>query len=261
MWLLVHDHNGNHVIQRSITKINEFVAQATTVGLEREGGEEQNEVMTTSLVNALDIIIDEVTSSIKELATHPYGCRVVQRLIEHCHDAQKDKVLDCIFDADLSSSLINHEYGNYVIQRFLTYGRLSGKCLLNFASRSAACGSHLVICLIHSSLLSMTDKAAVFETITKNNNILKLSKQKHSSNVVEMMLTYGDVEQRHQIIDGILNVSLLLVLLILAIPLHTLETDLAGCVHFVSSVSALIKCTKARMLLSPWPRMLTPIMC
>ena len=107
----------------------------------------------------------------------------------------------------------------------------------------------------------MTDKAAVFETITKNNNILKLSKQKHSSNVVEMMLTYGDVEQRHQIIDGILNVSLLLVLLILAtcVPLHTLETDLAGCVHFVSSVSALIKCTKARMLLSPWPRMLTPI--
>ena len=100
----------------------------------------------------------------------------------------------------------------------------------------AACGSHLVICLIHSPLLlscPLTDKAAVFETITKNNNILKLSKQKHSSNVVEMMLTYGDVEQRHQIIDGILNVSLLLVLLILAtcVPLHTLGTDLAGCVH------------------------------
>ena len=133
MWLLVHDHNGNHVIQRSITKINEFIAQATTVGLEEEQEqEEQNEVITTSLVNALDIIIDEVTSSIKELATHPYGCRVVQRLIEHCHDAQKDKVLDCILDADLSNSLINHEYGNYVIQRTLTYGRLSGMCSVEF---------------------------------------------------------------------------------------------------------------------------------
>ena len=153
MWLLVHDHNGNHVIQRSITKINEFVAQATTVGLEDQEGEEQNEAMTTSLVNALDIIIDEVTSSIKELATHPYGCRVVQRLIEHCHDAQKDKVLDCIFDADLSSSLINHEYGNYVIQRFLTYGRLSGKCLLTYMLAIKQYGPHLVICLIHSPLL------------------------------------------------------------------------------------------------------------
>ena len=133
VWLLVHDHNGNHVIQRSITKINEFIAQATTVGLEEQQQEaEQNEVTTTSLMNALDIIIDEVTSSIKELATHPYGCRVVQRLIEHCHDAQKDKVLDCIFDADLSNSLINHEYGNYVIQRTLTYGRLSGMCSVEF---------------------------------------------------------------------------------------------------------------------------------
>ncbi len=125
-------------------------------------------------MQALETIIDEVTSNIKELCIHPYGCRVVQRLIEHCTGDQKNAVLDSIFQEDLFTSLINHEYGNYVIQRMLTYGRL-------------------------------TDKVAVFDIITANNNILNLAKQKHSSNVVEMMLTYGIQEQRHRIIDDMLN--------------------------------------------------------
>ena len=184
VWLLVHDHNGNHVIQRSIIKINELVtttspqSQPSSPPYEEE--EENDEALQrSSLVHALDIIIEEITNSITDLVIHPYGCRVVQRLIEHCFGEQKTKVLDCIFNDNdtLPQLLMNHEYGNYVIQRALTYGRQS-------------------------------DKVRVFETIV-GNDIMLLSKQKHSSNVVEMMLTYGDVGQRHQIIESILDVSFL----------------------------------------------------
>lgn len=163
VWLLVHDHNGNHVIQKSVTKINEFFHQS-------QGQEES--AINSLLLSSLDIIVDEVTDNIKDLSVHPYGCRVVQRLIEYCSGAQKAKVLDSVLQEGLLSMLINHEYGNYVVQRILDYGRAS-------------------------------DRVAIFDAITTN--ILKLSKQKHSSNVVEMMLTHGDAEQRHQIIEEILN--------------------------------------------------------
>mmetsp|Transcript_36268 Transcript_36268/g.67343 ORF Transcript_36268/g.67343 Transcript_36268/m.67343 type:complete len:628 (+) Transcript_36268:163-2046(+) len=163
VWLLVHDHNGNHVIQKSVTKINEFFHQS-------QGQEDTAEY--ERLLASLDIIIGEVTNNIKDLSVHPYGCRVVQRLIENCAGEQKAQVLDSISQGDLFEVLINHEYGNYVVQRILAYGRVS-------------------------------DRSAIFDAITTN--ILKLSKQKHSSNVVEMMLTYGDAGQRHAIIEEIIN--------------------------------------------------------
>jgi len=163
VWQLVHDHNGNHVIQKSITKINEFFLQS-------KGGEE--DATHPLLVSSLDVIIDEVTESIRELSVHPYGCRVVQRLIENCIGDQKARVLDAVLREAMFGTLLNHEYGNYVVQRMLAYGREE-------------------------------DRRAIFERLV--GNILALSKQKHSSNVVEMMLTYGDAAQRHEIIDEILN--------------------------------------------------------
>ena len=123
VYLLVHDHNGNHVIQRSIAKINEYVA------LSDLEDHEVDEPTLNNLITALDIIIDEVTTNMKELAKHPYGCRVVQRLIEHSVGEQKVRVLDCVFEGDMTNELITHEYGNYVIQRALTYGRPEGKLL------------------------------------------------------------------------------------------------------------------------------------
>lgn len=161
--LLVHDHNGNHVIQKSVTKINEFCQQCQN---------EEECTLIALLLDRLDMIILEVTNNIKDLALHPYGCRVVQRLIENCTGAQKTHVLDSILKDSLLSMLINHEYGNYVVQRMLTFGRTS-------------------------------DRVAIFDAISTN--IVNMSKQKYSSNVVEMMLTYGDIEQRHQIIEEILN--------------------------------------------------------
>ena len=166
VWDLVHDHNGNHVIQKSVTKLNEYLHEAQG----REGSATQ-----ASLLNSLDVIIDEVTASMKDLSVHPYGCRVVQRLIEYCTESQKATVLDCIAEEGLFQTLITHEYGNYVVQRVLAYGRPA-------------------------------DKDVVFDTISSR--IMELSKQKHSSNVVEMMLTYGTKMQQEHIIAEILRVSI-----------------------------------------------------
>ena len=55
------------------------------------------------------------------LSTHPYGCRVIQRILEHCTLEQTTLILD-----ELHSSidpLLQDQYGNYVIQHVLEHGK------------------------------------------------------------------------------------------------------------------------------------------
>ena len=178
---LVHDHNGNHVIQKSIMRINEFIRDDCPT----DGKDDEEQAASRELLlSSLGIIIDEITENISDLCVHPYGCRVVQRLIEHCSGPQRARVLDSVVvgipgaegavAVGLLGSLVEHEYGNYVVQRVLAHGRMS-------------------------------DREAAFESV--RSNVLRLSTQKHSSNVVEMMLTYGDADQRRDIVEEMINVS------------------------------------------------------
>ena len=62
----------------------------------------------------LQFVIDAFVGQVKELSTHPYGCRVIQRILEHCCDTQKFGILDEILvNID---GLIQDQYGNYVVQ-------------------------------------------------------------------------------------------------------------------------------------------------
>lgn len=57
----VKDQNGNHVIQKAV---------------ERVSAEE------------IRFIIDAFHGQVFALATHPYGCRVIQRIFEHCSEEE-----------------------------------------------------------------------------------------------------------------------------------------------------------------------------
>lgn len=51
------------------------------------------------------------------LSTHPYGCRVIQRILEHCLPEQTASILDELHQN--TEQLIQDQYGNYVIQHVL----------------------------------------------------------------------------------------------------------------------------------------------
>jgi len=59
------------------------------------------------------------------LSTHPYGCRVIQRILEHCRPDQTDVILSELHD--FTDRLVMDQYGNYVIQHVLEHGRLEEK--------------------------------------------------------------------------------------------------------------------------------------
>lgn len=95
-----HDPNGNHVIQRSIQVLSAFAKIAMSNG---------DDDIATSLSDQMQFIIDDIAANTETLSTHRYGCRVVQRVIEHCLDEQKDVVLEHIIDCH--DKLVVDQYG------------------------------------------------------------------------------------------------------------------------------------------------------
>ncbi|XWS16600.1 hypothetical protein CRYUN_Cryun34aG0103600 [Craigia yunnanensis] len=142
----VRDQNGNHVIQKCI------------------------ECVPT---NRIGFITSAFRGQVATLSTHPYGCRVIQRVLEHCsNELQSQCIVDEIVDA--SYGLSQDQYGNYVTQHVLERGKPHER-------------SHIIS--------KLTGK------------IVQMSQYKYASNVVEKCLEYGDSAERELLVDEIIGQS------------------------------------------------------
>lgn len=93
---LYESPNGNHVLTKAI------------------------EVMPSS---ALTLIIKQVESKgFWEVARHNFGCRVLERLIEHCKEDQMRDLIDKLVDS--APDLCRHKFSNFVIQHLLEHGEV-----------------------------------------------------------------------------------------------------------------------------------------
>ncbi|XP_071685725.1 pumilio homolog 1-like [Rutidosis leptorrhynchoides] len=142
----VRDQNGNHVIQKCIECVPE---------------------------DAIHFIISTFYDQVVTLSTHPYGCRVVQRVLEHCHDPKTQSI---VMDEILKSiiMLAQDQYGNYVVQHVLEHGK-----------------PH--------------ERTTIIDQLT--GQIVQMSQQKFASNVVEKCLTFGTPEERRTLVTEMLGTT------------------------------------------------------
>jgi len=101
---------------------------------------------------------------------HPYGCRVIQRIFEHCPLEQISHLLTELYSC--IDTLVFDQFGNYVIQHILENG-----------DQSAV--------------------SSIFVAISKN--LLEHSKHKFASNVVERCLSNVTKEQLAITVDKVLD--------------------------------------------------------
>ncbi|KAJ7962660.1 Pumilio [Quillaja saponaria] len=121
----------------------------------------------------LDYIISAFRGQVTALSSHPYGCRVIQRVLEHCSDEQ---LIRGIVDEILESAcvLAQDQYGNYVTQHVLQRGKLHER--------------RQIICKL-------------------SGKILEMSRHKYASNVIEKCLEHGDAADRELLIEEIIGKS------------------------------------------------------
>lgn len=132
----VRDQNGNHVIQIVVKHVP---------------------------TQYIQFVVDAFIGQIQHLATHPYGCRVVQRLLDHAVEPGRSLILRELHAC--SSTLVSDQYGNYVTQHVIEHGLPE-------------------------------DRAKIIAVVRQH--LVAYSKQKFASNVVEKCLTYGNDEQRRE---------------------------------------------------------------
>lgn len=142
------DQNGNHVAQK-------FVVELSATG---------------DLENFVKIIVKDA-ETVRKLSSHPFACRVVQRMLEHCTEEQKNEsFLPAIVEK--TTELAINQFGNYVVQHSLQYGSEKFR------------------------------KQILRELATE---ITSLATHKFASNVIEKCMAYCGKEEKKIMIDKMLG--------------------------------------------------------
>ncbi|GMF25579.1 unnamed protein product [Phytophthora fragariaefolia] len=156
----VVDQNGNHVLQKCIEAASwKRATECNGLGPQR-------------FVTGEDIqfIIDSFVGHAAALSTHSYGCRVIQRVLEHCAPAQIRPLLnEIIFKC---RELVKDQFGNYVVQHVISHGEPD-------------------------------QRNVVMQAVLPE--IARWSQHKYASNVVESCLEHATKEEISQIVDFILQ--------------------------------------------------------
>ncbi|RMD40646.1 hypothetical protein DV735_g4479, partial [Chaetothyriales sp. CBS 134920] len=134
---VIRDQNGNHVVQKAIERVP---------------------------AEHVRFIIEAHRGEAVKLATHTYGCRVIQRILEYCGAADRQILLDELYTC--IPPLITDAFGNYVVQHIIEKGDPEGR------------------------------RRAVSFVLQQ---VLTFSKHKFASNVVEKCIDHADPDQRAEI--------------------------------------------------------------
>ncbi|CAE7057250.1 unnamed protein product [Rhizoctonia solani] len=138
----VKDANGNHVIQKLIERVS------------------------PDLLGFVSIF----QGNVYDLATHPYGCRVLQRCFEYLHESQTRPLIDELHK--YTTQLMQDQFGNYVIQFVLEHG--------------AAADREWILHKLRGQMVQM-------------------ARHKFASNVCEKALVTADSESRQLLIEEIMT--------------------------------------------------------
>ncbi|KAJ1309525.1 hypothetical protein OPQ81_006298 [Rhizoctonia solani] len=138
----VKDANGNHVIQKLIERVSPDLLGFVSV----------------------------FQGNVYDLATHPYGCRVLQRCFEYLHESQTRPLIDELHK--YTTQLMQDQFGNYVIQFVLEHG--------------AAADRDWILHKLRGQMVQM-------------------ARHKFASNVCEKALVTADSESRRLLIEEIMT--------------------------------------------------------
>mmetsp|Transcript_31681 Transcript_31681/g.57707 ORF Transcript_31681/g.57707 Transcript_31681/m.57707 type:complete len:329 (-) Transcript_31681:484-1470(-) len=176
VWDAMRCPHANHVMQKLVTRLrpshNQFIIEA----LEREG-----------------LFI--------QAARHKYGCRILQRLIEHCPSEQVEHLADVVVNQVLNIAC--HPYGNHVIGCLFEHGTETNKTALSKTVQDyiQVLGSdpHGMGVISHAMMFaSEDDRLAIARSSLNMPSVLpSMACSRHGHPAVQQILTMLDGEE-HQ---------------------------------------------------------------
>uniref|UniRef100_A0A7S0ZXQ9 PUM-HD domain-containing protein n=1 Tax=Noctiluca scintillans TaxID=2966 RepID=A0A7S0ZXQ9_NOCSC len=179
VWDCLRDPSGNHVVQKCIVTMRPQASQ---------------------------FILDELRNtgprSFVAVAKHQYGCRIVERLLEHCHPLQVQMLTDEIMSEALS--LCKHPYGNYVVQHLLEHGKDVQKHFLTnlMAAHARSVGSDFHASAVVTKALicaAPADSSALARALLCEDGLIPaMARTRHGHTSVQAILHHLDSPERDE---------------------------------------------------------------
>ncbi|KAG7270493.1 hypothetical protein CRUP_032789 [Coryphaenoides rupestris] len=156
-------------------------------------------------------VVQKCIECVFVLSTHPYGCRVIQRILEHCTQEQTLPILEELHQH--SEQLGQDQYGNYVIQHVLEHGRpedkskivaeVRGKVLV--LSQHKFASNVVEKCVIHSS---RAERGLLIDEVCcqkdgPHSALYTMMKDQYANYVVQRMIDMAEPAQRKIIMHKI----------------------------------------------------------
>ncbi|KIW57986.1 hypothetical protein PV05_02539 [Exophiala xenobiotica] len=176
---LVQDLNGNHVVQKCLTRL----------GAERS-----------------QFIYDAVGKFCVVVGTHRHGCCVLQRCIDHAQGFQRaqliGRITHCAFD------LVQDPFGNYVVQYILDLDEPSFTRPLcdTFGSRIPALSKQKFSSNVIEKCLRTADtdtKKMMIEEMMMGSELEKMLRDAFANYVVQTALEFADPQTKMRLVDAI----------------------------------------------------------
>jgi hypothetical protein len=153
-------------------------------------------LIVTMPPGASQFIIDELMCEgrVGEAARHKYGCRVLQRLLEHCRIDQLRTVVDLLLQD--SAALSDHPYANYVIMHLFEYGTHEQQCGLidSLARHISSVAASIYGCAVLGKALDCADcdqQLVIVRAIIQDNGlVVNMAWGRRGQLVVKPMLQF-----------------------------------------------------------------------
>jgi len=170
VWQLSQSPRGCRRVQRELD-VAETDAQREAVARELHGHALEasrcphaNHVLQKMIMTlrpqAVQFVVEELAAApISDTARHKYGCRIVQRLVEHCSPGQvADMQSELLKDV---YGLIAHQFGTYVVQAILRHGAPQHRPVILEAMRRSfrKLSAGMSTCNVIAALLETLDVA------------------------------------------------------------------------------------------------------
>jgi len=153
---------------------------------------------------ASQFVIDEIMSrgpgSGARAAQHCFGCRVVQRLLEHCSPEQVGALVEDLLDS--GPQLCTDQYGNFVVQHVLEFGSDDHKHRMSHivATQIASIPGDYHGCSVVSAALTHSlanDKVLVARSVLRHRGfLLCMARQRHGHDAVMGLLNLVSGRER-----------------------------------------------------------------
>ncbi|KAJ2080271.1 hypothetical protein H4R24_003189 [Coemansia sp. RSA 988] len=178
--LLIRDLNGNHVIQKCLSRLSDVNNQ---------------------------FIYDSVADSCADVATHRHGCCVFQRCIDHATPVQKSQLVGVVISQALS--LVQDPFGNYVVQYVLDLHipEYSEPLITKFVGHICALSLQKFSSNVMEKCIRLASPATrklLVAPLLQRDKLDMLMRDSYGNYVVQTALDVADQQQRIELIEAIL---------------------------------------------------------